>query len=236
MQGQEDFFLILCQATSTVRLDAYRQRRIRRNVGDSDLEVCADYLWNIALCESLYPVLQWLEVTLRNNLHESISALYGSNWFNSSIIQSREADTVQKAKERLTRLNKPLEVGRIVAELNLGFWVSLFDKRYENRQRFWPSLFSSPRRPFPNLPRTNRTRDFLSSRLNKLLELRNRVFHHEPIYYWRDLTQQHEMIIEIIGWLNPSVAQIVQTIDRFREVYQGGSDIYIERLRVLWTL
>src|SRR5467141_2132083 len=110
MQGQEDFFLILCQATSTVRLDAYRQRRIRRNVGDSDLEVCADYLWNIALCESLYPVLQWLEVTLRNNLHESISALYGSNWFNSSIIQSREADTVQKAKERLTRLNKPLEV------------------------------------------------------------------------------------------------------------------------------
>lgn len=37
--------------------------------GDRDLAV-ALYLWNVALCESLYPLLNLSEITLRNRFHQ----------------------------------------------------------------------------------------------------------------------------------------------------------------------
>ena len=40
--------------------------------GDRDRAV-ALYLWNIALCESLYPLLNLSEITLRNRFHQVLS-------------------------------------------------------------------------------------------------------------------------------------------------------------------
>ena len=57
-------------AVSSKRLAAYQLQG-----GDnSDIEVLTRYVWNIKLCESFYPILQLLEVALRNSIHESICA------------------------------------------------------------------------------------------------------------------------------------------------------------------
>ena len=50
------------------RLDAYRQD------GVSPATTLARYLWNMALCESLYSPLQMAEIALRNSLHHFLSA------------------------------------------------------------------------------------------------------------------------------------------------------------------
>ena len=50
-----------------VRLSTYRP------AGGTDEEMLVNYLWNMALCEALYPCLNTLEVSLRNGLHHAAS-------------------------------------------------------------------------------------------------------------------------------------------------------------------
>jgi len=218
MQG--DFSALLIKAISHERLGAYRQR----GTDGSDLNLFAHYAWNIALCECLYPALQGLEVALRNSIHDAAATTYRTEfWFDDPRVvgHQREQDTIRKAKETLARDRKPLEAGRIVAELSFGFWTSLLDVRYE--QVLWPRLLKIV---FPFMPRPIRTRKMLSKRLHPVRHLRNRVFHHEPIWHWRDLVQQHNELLEAISWINPAMLEMIKVLDRFPDVRQQGVQTY----------
>ncbi|MBA1444187.1 MAG: hypothetical protein M3H12_16910 [Chromatiales bacterium] len=117
----------------------------------------------------------------------------------------------------LTRQHKELNPERIFAELNFGFWTSMLDKRY--KQVLWPQLIKTA---FPYMPRKIRTHKVLSQQFHKIRQLRNRIFHHEPIWYWQDLPQQHEQILEAISWIEPAVKDLVMTVDRFPPVHQNS--------------
>ncbi|MFQ5644898.1 MAG: hypothetical protein ACE5FQ_14550 [Thiogranum sp.] len=221
---QVDFVHKLRQALSHERLSAYAQRM----PGNGNRTLFAHYAWNMALSESLYPTLQALEVTLRNTLHNAAQHHFQrSDWFNDrQIIQfPNDVRSLGQAREMLRRRRKPLEPGRIIAELNFGFWTSLFDKRYE--QVLWPRIIKTA---FPHMPRRMRTRKELSRRLHKIRNLRNRIFHHEPIWYWQDLAQQHSHILETIAWIEPAMRDLVTTVDRFPETYQNGLDEIQQKL------
>ena len=132
---QAELFKKLRASISSHRLDSYRQ------AGQSDFDVIASYLWNMALCEALYPSLQALEVTLRNSIHAAAVRRYNSDfWFDlpgCNLHQSQQ-NNVDYAKQELQKKNKPLEAPRIVAELTFGFWTSLLNSYYE--QKLWPSM------------------------------------------------------------------------------------------------
>lgn len=220
---QEKFAQELRKAISHERLDAYRQKGGK--LDDSNL--FAHYAWNIALSERLYPALQGLEVTLRNSIHDAFSAKYETEeWYmRKGLLDAREWASLEKALNELRKCRKPREPGRVIAELNFGFWTSLFDSRYE--QTFWHGLIQPV---FPYLPKPMRRRKTLSNRLNRIRRLRNRVFHHEPIWYWSDLSQQHEQIHETIAWMNPSMARMIAAFDRFGGVSAEGVVPYEEIL------
>ena len=96
----------------------------------------------------------------------------------------------------LSKKGKPLEIGRIVAELNLGFWINLYDRPYMEFQK------QSIKNQFPNA--TNRQRDIfkIKDRLNDIRLLRNRIFHYEPIWHWTDLNTYFQEIKELLQWIN----------------------------------
>lgn len=96
----------------------------------------------------------------------------------------------------LTRQHKALNPGRIIAELNFRFWTSMLDKRYEQVLR--PQLIKTA---FPYMQRKIRTRKVLSQQFHKIRQLRNRIFHHKPIWHWQDL---------------------VMTVDRFPPAHQNS--------------
>ncbi len=219
---QADFSQKLKRVLSNERLAGYQQQLS----GNGNRNLFSHYAWNIAVSESLYSSLQLLEIGLRNTLHQAAAAHFGKvDWFlDNSIIQTRDQLTVDKAKQMLRRKKKKLEPGRIIAELNFGFWTSLFDKRYE--QTLWPFLIKAS---FPHMPKTIRTRKNLSKRFNKIRLLRNRIFHHEPIWYWQDLAQQHDAILNELGWIDPALQDLAGAIDHFPDVYQNGlNDIQIK--------
>ena len=43
--------------------------------GDGDLDTFCHYAWNLSLSESLYPILQCVEVALRNTIHEAAAII-----------------------------------------------------------------------------------------------------------------------------------------------------------------
>ncbi len=211
----------IISAISLERLHPYRQGLL------NDREAVARYLWNSALSEAMYPLLQALEITFRNALHSNLSQRFSANgqdWYAPAIqlLHPPEVDEASKAIGRLTRAKKGITPGRVVAELSFGFWTTLLSRPYE--RRLWPALLPLV---FPNIPSSQRTRSNVSLRFNGLRHLRNRVFHHEPVWNRPTLPNDHDTIIETIGWINPALAGIVARHDRFMLVHRTGPSVFL---------
>lgn len=232
--GQYAYVRAVRTALSSERLDAY-------GIGRPDEEKIANYLWNLALCESLYPALHGLEVAVRNAVYRSGTRVFSGVatrdvpcWLDADppIIHPDDQSAVVTAKERLRERGLPLEPGRLVAELRFGFWTSLFDVRYEHDKVLWPRLFGAQLLD-PTSPRSIRSRKQLSPLLNRMRLLRNRIFHHEPVWHWSNLAQQHATALDLMGWFSPALRLTIEPGNRFGAVHAAGSAPFLRLVQSL---
>lgn len=189
----------------------------------------ARYMLNIALCESLYPALQNCEIALRNAIHQHLSRLMGrEDWYDAPmfVMTSWGQEEIHKAKTKLQKLGKATTPGRVVAELQFGFWTSLFEAHYEQHTPFLPSGIKAV---FPRMPKSMHKRKDRKNDLEQIRGLRNRVFHHERIVHWRDLDAQHQLILNVIGWISPELQKVTATMDRFQTVRAAGLRPFLSR-------
>lgn len=187
---------------------------------DCDLiAVVARHGRNVAVCEAFYPLLHFLEIVVRNRIHDVFSAHFGTTeWYRLAWIHPKETALIDKAERELREHRKESTPDNIVAALTFGFWCSLFNTRYEPRDgnEPWPTLI---RRVLPRAPRYARTRNGIQGRLEKARKIRNRVFHHEPISHIRDLPAQHAEMVELLGWFSPEVKEHLSHLCRFDQVW-----------------
>jgi len=222
------------RALSNERLDAY-------GLGRTDDHKIANYLWNLALCESLYPALHGLEVAFRNAVFNAGAQIFSGVatrdvpcWLdaNPSLFDADHEQAVMAAKQRLRDRGKAPEPGRLVAELTFGFWTSLLEVRYERNKLLWPHLFGA-QLLHSSSPRSMRSRKQLSPLLNRVRYLRNRVFHHEPIWHWGNLVDQHTATLDLMRWFSSELRATIEPGDRFRQVHAAGSTPFLQRVRSL---
>ncbi|MGH2615979.1 MAG: hypothetical protein ACRDJC_12115, partial [Thermomicrobiales bacterium] len=186
-----------------------------------------NYLWNVELSEALYPSLQTVEVSLRNSIHSAASARYRSEfWFDQpDVLMPVQRKSMQEARDGLTKLGKPHTAGRIIAAVSFGFWVHVFDRPYERAPHGSPRLswhdnsLAMLQAVFPHAPRRFRSRDKLRRRCDAIRDIRNRVFHYEPIWHRPFLDREHAAILDLIGWISPQMSSTVGLCDRFTLVY-----------------
>jgi hypothetical protein len=225
----------------------HRFRRYRRETAGKH-EAVSLYLWNIALSEALYPAFHFFEVTLRNATHQALSTHHGGNtrWFMDYTVltQARHQQQVMDAIEELRKQGKkhfvgniadtdfPKEPPRVVAALSLGFWVNLYSDPYVRS-----IMIPIADKVFANGPKEvvrDKRQDIIYPRLRDILELRNRVFHHEPIYHWTlpnarpSLMERYEKMCEVIGWMCPVQRTFLGEMDRFIKVHDAGRQPYLE--------
>ena len=225
---QASFFQQVADSLSVERLDAYATDKPGHCI------TLARYLWNMALCESLYSPLQLCEVALRNAVHRRLTAIINrEDWYDarSFTLTDWAADEVDKAKAKICKAKHPVTPGRVVAELHFGFWTSLFEDHYERNTPFLPRGIKAV---FPRLPKEQHNRKQQKAMLEKIRTLRNRVFHHERISHWKDLEDQHADILRVIGWISPELQEMAQALDRFSEIRQQGLDPWIVKIRHHW--
>lgn len=172
--------------------------------GDRD-EALRLYEWNTRVSEAFYTPLQGLEVCLRNALSLELVAHLGADWYvnKHTVFEHPLTEMLAGAEQSLKRDGKTVNLGRMVAELNFGFWVSVLAPRYETS--LWrPCL----RNAFPARPRGMERKD-IQKALNALRRLRNRVAHHEPIVH-RDLKRDHALILSLLSCVCPHTADWIK--------------------------
>jgi hypothetical protein len=211
----------------TERIDAYRKDNAEPAL------TLARYALNMALSESLYHVLQFSEIALRNATHQAMTSRCLSDaWYDTRAARLTpwQIDQITAAKSSLSQHRKPITPGRMVAELNFGFWTGFFNKAH-GQTGIGHYLTSTI---YPHAPVSERDLNRLGVRWQKIRDLRNRVFHHERILHWGDLEARHQAILEIIEWMSPELKELAGALDRFAVIRQDGLTPWLEKLQNQW--
>lgn len=158
------------------------------------------YEENVRLSAEFYQYLSFFEVGMRNKLNDSMIRDYGDMWLLNpkTPLQEKHRENIEKVCERLRRKGiiigkTPESMGRIVADLSLGFWIKLLSSGLG--QPLWRSTL---RHAFPNYRGNFKP---LRYRVSQIWELRNRIAHHEPIIFMDNIEGMREEILEVIGWM-----------------------------------
>ena len=183
------------------------------------------YKANLQLSEALYPALATLELTLRNAIDLMLQNRFGENWLfdevqNNKILFPSDHKKLIVAFNSLKSRKSELTKGKIIAELNLSFWVNICSKKYS------PLLWSNPKvfkSVFVNYPKSMRVQIHeISKMLQYIKNLRNRIFHFEPIYKKGSaLLSRYNDILTIISYLPTDKYQIFECTCRFKDVYNS---------------
>ncbi|MBB3048931.1 hypothetical protein FHR99_003205 [Litorivivens lipolytica] len=217
---------------STPRLDAYRHFF---NPVD-DVALLGAYQWNKEVAGAFFPLLQTLEITLRNAIHGEASKLWGQAWFDNVQTKARPTPAQQrhtrqhgvnisKARQALGRRASP---DRIVAMQTLGFWTNLFNEVFDvngQPRALWPTLLQPV---FPHATRVHRQRDPIRRSLVKIQRFRNRAFHHEPLWKHRHPANPHQAIQNLLDMVH-DVAELIGWISTDTTAYLRAAG-YIENL------
>jgi len=222
---------------SLERLESYRTSQ-----NDTINDLVQNYLYNIELAEALYPALALLEITLRNHLNNAIEKNIKANWLiieltNNYILLPNEYVLLEKASQKLMKpvyskdkllVIKPLTTGKLITELTLGFWVNLCNDKYN--PNIWmkkPSIFDEVFPYFddfivkknPTAKRHKRLNK-IASKLKPILRLRNRVFHHEPIFnHPQGLNNCYADIEELLFYMSIETSQRLSEISKFQKIW-----------------
>lgn len=187
----------LKKTISPARLSTYQ-----RESGGNTVSALRLYHWNMALGQSLYIPIQSLEVSLRNRISSVINDLFGQDWYIqarfetilSSWAKKTLNEAVGKAKKESRKKRKPMTEGNVIANLSFGFWGELLAPRYN--KHLWNKKLNTA---FPHLPATKNSQDIYNL-VNKIIKLRNRISHHEPIIKG-GLIALYNSMLEVIGWI-----------------------------------
>lgn len=167
------------------------------------------YVWNSQIAAAFFESLHYVEVGLRNAIDRELQAAFaeGDNpWFSMPILTRESVKRVKDAQRRAGGASP--RRGKVIAELSLGFWWSLFSADY-SRTLWQPAL----QHAFEGKVRRQR----LHQELDNLRLLRNRIAHHEPIF-GRDLDRDWYRLIDMGARIATALAEQVEQTSRVPQV------------------
>lgn len=175
-----------------------RLARFSGTVGGDKHKAFRLYIWNSRLCEEFYLPLQFAEISIRNNIHYTLTRRYTANWYCNPAIIDQLTDKYRKEiagkiLQQKQASGPNFTVDHVVSGMTFGFWVHLLTARYDNI--LWQQ---GMKRSFPNVP-TNFTRANAHAKADQLRLFRNKVAHHYAIYD-RKPAAEYQNIQDIISW------------------------------------
>lgn len=178
-------------------LSESRYRRYLKRCDENHEAALAYYAFNVRVAQASYVVLEAGEILLRNQIHRQLAKSHHKlNWYEDWLKDENYRHVHKKIKYAIQTIKKRKEqenADKVIAEMTLGFWVSIFNAEFERMH--WKQL----RLIFRNIPKNQRKRHTVSSALNRFRKFRNRVSHYEPITFdIRSLWANYKNILGII--------------------------------------
>ena len=223
-----DFFKSLERSISSSRISTYKSN------GHTEIETIADYVLNAKISQNFYFLLQNLEVSLRNAIYDSFKKHYPNSDF-FYLFENNSFNRYKSKKEKHSREcwkmlcgvkyklkhMQTLSDGKIIAELNFGFWTELLISRDNKYTDMWRRIFLDV---FPNYKiKSSIDKDKISIalKIDDIRNFRNRIFHYEPIYNQSDLIKKHIDIFDILTWLNEDMKILNELFDEFKNIEEN---------------
>lgn len=183
------------------------------------------YQWNIELSGTMYELLHFFEVALRNAMDARLCA-----W---NALQTNDATGSPHARDwlmdpapllvRLTRgdigeatrrakiaskyrvgpgRGRPVDHGDVLAQLSLGTWLYLLPTKHDaGRVLLWDQALEGA------FPHRNREPEWLVSAVRGVHLIRNRVAHLEPLLDAGNVRRQLANVREVLGEIDPDLEQ-----------------------------
>lgn len=196
--------------------NALTQIRLLPYTGKNKEDTINNYLNNIEVCRSFYPLLHFFEVSLRNAIDKALTDyVNGKEWFDILPMDSKSIQKINDAKKTIKLHNHVVTHDRIVAELSLGFWTSFVSKKFSQ----YPYQGYMLKNAFPNCPKYMRTAKIMQKRFEDFRILRNRISHCERINHFQNLITLHTELLESINWIESEVGNLATKMDNVQNSF-----------------
>lgn len=208
--------------SSTISVE--RLLSFKQNENDTIKILITRYKDNIRISQALYPELSALEITLRNAIDTMLKTCFSSTWLDDEILHQNILldnehqmllnvynDVIQKYPNNFT-------IGKVIANLSFGFWTNLCSKKYNAKIWTKKGAFKGV---FINYPEGMQQQiHILSKKLRTIRNLRNRVFHYEPIFKKPlNTLKMYNEIIDVLNCLPIDNSDIILSTSTFLNVY-----------------
>lgn len=208
------------------------ERLLSFKIDDSDTVdmLIERYKKNLRISQALYPELSTLEVTLRNAIDTMLRTCISETWIEDEIQQQRILSDHEHAK-LITAYNEikkaypdnDFTLGKVIANLNFGFWTNLCSKWYCSNIWNKGCCFKGV---FVNYPSEVNNIGVIAAKLRLIRRFRNRIFHYEPIFKFPQNTLKiYNQIMEIISYLPSDNSDILKDTSTFLHEYNQAMTI-----------
>lgn len=218
-------------------------------------ETIAIYMAIQEICSHYFPLIQMVEVNLRNTIHKVATEHFKDDeWFTRVPVGDKSKEQVDFAVDQcLEDVGIKYTSDDVIARLSFGFWVHMLSSDYNNPRKqdknLWQFKFQSA---FPYAKQENGKPIKLSllfQRLGVLNKFRNRLFHHEPVWKYRNvirsrdgalghLQKRYNEHLEFLGWMSESHVKLYKELE-FKERFdvcctKERLDTMVSKLEVLF--
>ena len=202
-----------------------RVSRYQKAANGNKKKAMAMYYANARLAQAFQPLISFFEVVLRNQLHYALAHYFNDvQWLlnQKSGFMSDPSLThivkktgkmkvndflkseVERSERTLIGKKRNVTAGRVIAELNFGFWNSLYETHH------YALLKGVPCTIFKTLP-AGVGRKEVNQMVQQIRDLRNRISHNEPLCFNNksfDMTYASDMYVMIrdfLNWIDPQI-------------------------------
>ncbi len=204
---------------SVERLLSFQQSK------DDTIDILIErYKTNVRISQALYPELSVLEVTLRNAIDTTLKSCISKTWLEDEIKQqniltsheySKLVEVYNDTKKEYS--NRDFTIGKVIANLNFGFWTNLCSKWYSSNIWNKGCCFKGV---FVNYPSNANNIGAIAIKLRLIRRFRNRIFHYEPIFKKPQNTlKMYNEIMEMISYLPSDSADVLNDTSIFLNTY-----------------
>lgn len=163
-------------------------------------KLCAYFAYQ-ELSGYFLPIIQLIEISMRNAIDVELVKRFGLDWY-STVPQSETSKSlVVNAKSKSP---KNSDRNDIISRLTLGFWIYMLDAEYrDTASKYYIWTPDVRDKVFPNACTIFNEKNKMSVKaifeeMQKVLELRNRLFHHEPIWKGHGCNSHEKAVSNIL--------------------------------------
>lgn len=203
---------------SIERLDRYAPLARSKDAGKTLLP----YLSMQVVLSAFYPTVQIVEICMRNRIHLAMTEFYTGRsrnvalpgapdkWYEWMPTETKTVSNIHEAKSSAKKKIQGRKVipGDIISRLSFGTWASILQERPCNTDPlyFWTGIEKTV---FPHASLNKKQK---LQEIRWANDLRNRLFHHEPIWTENKATgldtadvllkKKHKRLLDILNWMS----------------------------------